>query len=246
MLRLGHAQGVGGRHPDLHLPVELEQPARHRAVAAAALRGAACHRLGSASAAVRGVGSGVRLAEDEACHVVWRGVRAGRGGQGPDTGDRVTPRGLPGTLQRDAGGEVAVGSLLPLARQPVVAEVQDAAEVEGLRRRVWGRPAGEEPERSAHPGCRGAAAPSMPACAEPRCHATAPQTSPALQPACWAPARRDVAGNSPETASISHRPQLLLAPQQLRPGQTGVSGRRCENLSRARLCLCEVHACTRG
>jgi len=56
MLRLGRAQRVGGRHPDLHLPVELEQPARHRAAAAAALRGAARHHLGSAPAAARGVG----------------------------------------------------------------------------------------------------------------------------------------------------------------------------------------------
>lgn len=63
----------------------------------------------------------------------------GGGGQEkwPHARHRITPRGLPGTLQCDAGGEVAVGSLLPLARQPVIAEVQDAAEVEGLCRRVW-------------------------------------------------------------------------------------------------------------
>lgn len=56
-------------------------------------------------------------------------------------------RDLPGALQNDAGGEVAVGFLLPSARQPVVTEVQGAAEVEGLRRRVWGRTAGKEPEQ---------------------------------------------------------------------------------------------------
>lgn len=54
---------------------------------------------------------------------------------------------LPGALQHDAGGEVAVGSLLPLARQPVVTEVQDTAEVEGLCRRVWGGTAEKEPEQ---------------------------------------------------------------------------------------------------
>lgn len=56
-------------------------------------------------------------------------------------------RDLPGTLQHNTGGEVAVGSLLPLARQPIVTDVQDAAEVEGLRRRVWGRRARKEPEQ---------------------------------------------------------------------------------------------------
>lgn len=71
--------------------------------------------------------------------------------QGLDTG-LCHPQGLPSTLQCDAGGEVAVGSWLPLARQPVVGEVQDAAEVEGLRRRVWERAAREEPERSTCPG----------------------------------------------------------------------------------------------
>lgn len=56
-------------------------------------------------------------------------------------------QGLPSTLQHEAGGEVAVGSLLPLARQPVVSEVQGAAEVEGLCRRVWGRTARKKPEQ---------------------------------------------------------------------------------------------------
>lgn len=56
-------------------------------------------------------------------------------------------RDLPHVLQHDAGGEVAVGSLLPLARQPVVTEVQGTAEVEGLCRRVWGRTAGKESEQ---------------------------------------------------------------------------------------------------
>lgn len=56
-------------------------------------------------------------------------------------------QGLPSALQHEAGGEVAVGSLLPLARQPIVSEVQGAAEVEGLCRRVWGRTARKKPEQ---------------------------------------------------------------------------------------------------
>lgn len=178
MLRLSRAQRVGGGHPDLHLPVELEQPARHRAAAAAALRGAACHHLGSAPVAARGGGLGGPSSRGQGrCGAKPCGLAEGEGqGRRPRARPRgpCHPRGLPGTLQRDAGGEVAVGSLLPLARQPVVAEVQEAAEVEGLRRRVWERAAGEEPERSVHPGCGGATARSVPGCTEPHCHTTTP------------------------------------------------------------------------
>lgn len=52
--------------------------------------------------------------------------------------------GLRGTLEHDVGGKVAVSSLLPVARQPIVTEVQQAAEVGGLARGVWGEQPAEE------------------------------------------------------------------------------------------------------
>lgn len=128
--------------------------------------------------------------------------------RGPVTGDRVTPRGLPGTLQRDAGGEVAVGSLLPLARQPVVAEGQDAAEVEGLRRRVWERAVGkslseapvlaaQEPQPALCPAAQSpAATPLLPKPARPRslpaghrCAGTWLGTAPQQPPSAIGPGR---------------------------------------------------------
>lgn len=51
-------------------------------------------------------------------------------------GDGVPRQGLRGAFEHHAGGEVAVGSRLPAARQPVVTEVEQAAEVGGLGRGV--------------------------------------------------------------------------------------------------------------
>jgi len=156
-------------------------------------------------------------AEDKACCVVWQRPGARRGGWGPGTGPVSPPRCLPGAFQRDAGGEVAVGSLRPLARQPVVAEVQDAAEVEGLRGRVWERAAGEEPERSARAEGGGAAAPPCPA-------AQSPAATPPL----------------PEPAPTRPPPAIGPSCCPARPGQAHVLGRRRLDPG-ARLHPCQVH-----
>lgn len=228
MLGLGRAQRVGGRHPELHLPVELEQPARHRAAVVPALCGAARLCRGSAPAAVTG-GSGTL----QACQAGWEKARARRGGRGQTLGPVSPPKALPGKLQRDAGGEVAVGSRLPLARQPVVAEVQDAAEVEGLRRRVWERGAGKNLSEAPVPAAEEPQPPPCPAAKPPS------PNLPCTAAGHWCTGTWPGTAPKPPPPAIGHQPLCGFA-----------QGRRVSKKTHrnpgARLHRYSVHLCTRG